>query len=110
MVRRNKASVFKGIREGLIKRLDGWNERMLSRAGREVLIKAIALAIPTYTMSYFLLSKGWCDDLNTFVAKYWWCQQGLGRKIHWMKWRNMCKPKENGGLGFQDLYAFNKAL
>lgn len=107
---RNKGLVFQGIKDQLIKRLEGWNEWFLSKVGREVLIKAVAQAILTYTMSCFLLPRGWCDELNSLVAKYWWGLKGTNQKIHWLKWGNMCKPKEVGGLGFRDLAAFNKAL
>ena len=44
------------------------------------------------------------------MAKYWWGSQGSSRKIHWCQWSSLCQPKEAGGLGFQDLMAFNKAL
>jgi hypothetical protein len=35
---------------------------------------------------------------------------GEARKIHWIKWDRICKPKENGGLGIRDLRIFNIAL
>lgn len=31
-------------------------------------------------------------------------------KMAWLSWENMCSSKENGGLGFCDLKAFNLAL
>jgi hypothetical protein len=97
---RNKGLAFRKIKEQLIKRLEGWNERFLFKAGREVLIKAVAKAIPSYTMSCFLLPRRWCEDLNAIVTKYWWGSIGLSKKIHWLKWSHLCKPKEEGGLGF----------
>ena len=97
---RNKGLAFRKIKEQLIKRSEGWNECFLSKAGREVLIKAVAQVIPSYTMSYFLLPWRWCEDLNAIVAKYWWGSRGLFKKIHQLKWSHLCKPKEEGGLGF----------
>ena len=44
---------------------------MLSRAGKEVLIKAVAQSIPTYTMGVFLLPVKLCDELNAMCAKFW---------------------------------------
>jgi hypothetical protein len=35
---------------------------------------------------------------------------GEARKIHWIKWDRICKPKENGGLEIRDLRIFNIAL
>jgi len=28
---------------------------------------------------------------------------GLGGKIFWLKWRNVCNPKEKGRLGIKDI-------
>ncbi|KAL0355952.1 UNVERIFIED_CONTAM: putative mitochondrial protein [Sesamum radiatum] len=40
-------SVFQSIRDRIWNRICGWNERSFSQAGKEVLIKAVAQAIPT---------------------------------------------------------------
>ena len=45
---------------------------MLSKAGKEVLIKAVAQSIPTYTMNVFQLPMKLCDELNAMCAKFWW--------------------------------------
>ena len=43
---------------------------MLSRAGKEVLIKAVIQAISTYTMGVFLLLVKLCEELNALCAKF----------------------------------------
>ena len=47
---------------------------MLSRAGKEVLIKVVAQSITSYTMGMFQLPLKLCDELNSMCAKFWWGQ------------------------------------
>lgn len=52
---RSKVEVFTYLKERVWARVQGWHEKQLSMAGREVLIKAVMQAIPTYVMSCFKL-------------------------------------------------------
>ena len=83
---------------------------MLSKAGKEVLIKEITQAIPTYTMRVFQLLVKLCDELNSLCAKFWWGQIGNEKKIHWKSWDCLTQPKKEGGMGFRDLRYFNLAM
>ena len=107
--RRKKAS-FEFIKEKVWRKLQGWEEKLLSQAGREVLIKAVVQAIPTYTMSCFKLPIGLCTELESLIRKFWWGQRGDRRKIHWVKWETLIQSKLDGGMGFKDLALFNDAL
>ena len=69
---KSKVNMFKEIQEKISKRVMGWKEKFISKAGREILIKTAAQAIPTYSMSLFRLSKSICDSINSLLAKYWW--------------------------------------
>ena len=82
----------------------------MSQAGREILIKAVAQALPTFTMSCFKLPITLCNKIEALIQKFFWGQRGDNQKIHWMKWSNLCKPKTQGGMGFKDLATFNDAL
>ena len=73
---------------------------MLSKAGKEVLIKAVAQSIPTYTMNVFQLPMKLCDELNAMCAKFWWGQVGNAMKIHWKSWEKLTLSKKDGGMGF----------
>jgi hypothetical protein len=67
-------------------------------------------AIPTYSMSAFLLPKTLCSEINSLMQRFWWGQQKNDAKIHWMSWRRMGKSKFMRGMGFRDCHSFNKAL
>ena len=109
-VGRNRSESFTQIKERVWQTLKGWKEKLLSQAGYEVLIKAVAQAIPTYSMSCFRLPTKLCTDLETMVRHFWWSNKTDQRKIHWTAWRKLCQPKHKGGLGFRDLRKFNEAL
>ena len=83
---------------------------MLSKAGKEILIKAVAQAIPTYTMSCFKLPDTLCEELTSMIRNFWWGQKQDKRKLNWLSWDNLCKPKVDGGMGFKQLKPFNLAL
>jgi len=58
---RSKASLFAYLKERVWKHIQGWKEKLLSKAGKEMLIMAVAQAIPSYAMSCFDLTKSLCD-------------------------------------------------
>ena len=72
LVGRNKRNSFNDIKEKVGKKLVGWKEMMLSKAGKEVLIKAMAQAIPIYMMTCFKIPNSFCDDLTSMIRNFWW--------------------------------------
>ena len=110
LIGRGKKKAFNRIKDQLSRKLAGWKGKLLSAAGKEILIKAVAQATPTYTMSCFKLLDSLCKDLSSLVSKFWWGQKSDERKIPWVSWDKLCKSKNEGGMGFRDLKAFNLAL
>jgi hypothetical protein len=109
-VGKSKSQVFAYLKDRVWKRIQGWKEKFLSWAGKEIMIKAVAQAIPTFAMGCFNLTKDLCDQISSMICRYWWNQQEGKHKIHWLSWEKMMKPKREGGLGFRDLHTFNLAM
>ncbi|XP_010445811.1 PREDICTED: uncharacterized protein LOC104728548 [Camelina sativa] len=63
----SKTKVFSYVQDRLQKWTGGWPARLLSRGGKEVMIKSVATAVPTFVMSWKLTST---------VSNFWWSASG----------------------------------
>ncbi|CAL2239107.1 unnamed protein product [Prunus armeniaca] len=57
VVGRNRHSLFLTVQERVKRKVQGWKEIFLSNASKEILIKSMAQAVPTYSMSCFRMPK-----------------------------------------------------
>ena len=110
LVGRGKKKAFHHILDQLGRKIVRWKGKLLSTAGREILIKAVAQATPMYMMNCFKLLESLCNELNMKMRNFWWGQRDKERKMAWIAWEKMCTLKTEGGMGFKDLKAFNLAL
>lgn len=83
MFGRSKKEIFAWVVERVWKKVKGWKERFLSRAGKEVLIKTIVQEIPNYVMSCYKIPEGICHELESLCANFWWGSKNGEQKIHW---------------------------
>ncbi|XP_073014549.1 uncharacterized mitochondrial protein AtMg00310-like [Primulina eburnea] len=84
---------------------------LISAGGREVIIKAVAYAIPAYTMSVFRLPDVLCKQIQTMITDYCWGELKQEKRIHLKKWSLLCLSKLNGGAVWcRDLNNFNQAV
>ena len=84
IIGKSNIEVFVEIKERVGRKLSRWKEKIISIGGREVLIKAVAQAIPMYTMSCFQLPKGLCDEIESMMRRFWWGQRGQESKVAWV--------------------------
>ncbi|KAB2621987.1 hypothetical protein D8674_024169 [Pyrus ussuriensis x Pyrus communis] len=107
---RSKKRGLAYVKGRVMEKLQGWKQSTLSRAGKEVLIKAVIQAIPAYPMCIFKFPAAVCQELDALVAGFWWgCKEGA-QKIHWVSKEVLGLPKDMGGLGFRNFQEFNDAL
>ncbi|KAL0302791.1 UNVERIFIED_CONTAM: hypothetical protein Scaly_3021200, partial [Sesamum calycinum] len=96
-----------GFQEGTlpIKYL-GWNHQNLSYAGRLQLIKSVLSTLHMYWASAFILPKGILKILEKKMRRFLWHGSGNAK----VAWEQICKPKQEGGLGIRSLMIMNQAL
>ena len=107
---RSKKCGLAYVKGRLMGKLNGWKKSSLSQAGREVLIKAVAQAIPAYPMNLFKFPSSLCKEMDAMVTKFWWGQMKGENRIHWVSREMLGRAKQDGGLGLRNFEAFNDAL
>ncbi|XP_075655069.1 uncharacterized protein LOC142625268 [Castanea sativa] len=110
LIGKGKRKAFNQIKDQVGRRIAGWKGKLLSNVGREILIKAVAQATPTYMMSCFKIPDSLCKELSSMMSNFWWGQKDKETKMSWISWEKLCTPKDRGGMGFRDQKAFNLAL
>ena len=99
----SKKAVFEDVRERIESRMMGWAEQFLSQAGKEILIKAVAMAMPNHAMSCFKLPIGVCKDIKKAIHCVWWRGSMKRRGVYWSSWDQLRKQKCQGGFEFKDI-------
>ena len=74
-VGRITSGTFDHINERGRAKMNGWSEKNMACAGREVLLKSVIQAIPTHSMSCFLLTKKVCKNPSTTNPVVRLCQE-----------------------------------
>lgn len=106
----SKKDLFEYIKVRTVNRLRSWKDITPNGAGREILLKAVVLPLASYAMSCFRLPKILMNQISAESAKFWWGSRNGERKIHWVSWEKLRRCKGEGGMGFRDMVAFNRAL
>ncbi|MCI14198.1 RNA-directed DNA polymerase (Reverse transcriptase), partial [Trifolium medium] len=110
MVGRKKKDIFAYIKDRVWKRINSWRGRALSKAGKEIMIKSVLQAIPSYVMSVYLLPETTIKEIERMMNSFWWGGGAHNQGIRWLAWDRMAYPKALGGMGFRDLHSFNLAM
>ncbi|CAL5335104.1 unnamed protein product [Camellia sinensis] len=74
------------------------------------LVKAVTSSLPVYYLSLFRLPEGVAKEFERLQASFLWGGSTLRRKIHMVRWEELCKSVEQGGLGIRKVRDVNKCL
>ena len=70
LVGRRKKQSFNLIKEKIWRKLQSSEVKLLSQVGREVLIKVVIEATPTFAIGCFKLPMGLCHDIEALIKKF----------------------------------------
>ncbi|XP_009107743.1 uncharacterized protein LOC103833410 [Brassica rapa] len=107
---RRKRDLFSSIVDRIKLRAAAWSTCRLSSAGKLTMLKSVLTAVPTFSMSCFLLLVGLCDQIQSALTRFWWDHDPSTRNICWVAWDNLTQHKDVGGLGLRDIQDFNVAM
>ncbi|XP_021971338.1 uncharacterized protein LOC110866498 [Helianthus annuus] len=96
--------------ERMERKVDNWLTKSLSFAGRLQLIKSVLSAMYTYWASVFILPMRIVKDLEKRMRRFLWNASSSRSTRSKVPWKDVCKPKEEGGLGIRSISEVNKAL
>ena len=77
VVGKNRRAYLNYIKDRVWSKLQGWKEKLLWQAVKEVLLKAVVQDIPTFAMGCFKLPVGLCRDIEKkiLVGTTWGAKQ-----------------------------------
>jgi len=105
-----KRKFWEPVLNKLKSRLNVWKRRFLSMAGRICLIKSVITAVPLYYLSLYKAPESVCKSIISIQRRFLWGWGKDNKLISWVSWKNICKPREEGGLDIRDIRKFNVAL
>lgn len=66
--------------------------------------------MPSHSMSCFKMPQSLCSNIQSALTRFWWDDDPDHKKVSWISWDRMAKPKKKRGLGFKDITSTNDAL
>ncbi len=94
---------WKVTEERIEKKLSSWKGKHLSVGGRLVLINSILLSLAMFMTSFFEVPKGVLRKIDYYRLRFFWQLDDHKKKYRLTRWDIVCQPKDQGGLGIQEI-------
>jgi hypothetical protein len=87
-----------------------WKGKLLLYGGRLVLINSVLSSLALFMLSFYEVPKEILHKLDFYRSRIFWQGYDHKKKYRLAKWGVICRPKDQGGLGVQNLEIQNKCL
>ena len=101
---------WKCIENRFGKKLNYWKGKLMSYGGRLILINSALTSMPMILLSFFEVPIGVWKRLDFYRSRFFWQSDELKRKYQLAKWDIICRPKDQGGVGIENLEVKNRCL
>ncbi|XP_056842893.1 uncharacterized protein LOC130495512 [Raphanus sativus] len=108
LTKRMTSSDYSPLVNRIRKRITSWTARQLSFAGRLQLIGSVIHSITNFWMAVYRLPKQCIKEIDQLCSAFLWSGSAMSTSKAKISWENVCRPKEEGGLGLRSLSETNK--
>lgn len=95
--------------EKMTGRIKSWSSRSLSFARRITLINSVLIAIQAYWSQVMILPRKILKNIEAICRAFLWKGQATFQGAGAVAWDEVCKGKNDGGLGIKKLEDWNRA-
>uniref|UniRef100_A0A452ZG47 Reverse transcriptase zinc-binding domain-containing protein n=1 Tax=Aegilops tauschii subsp. strangulata TaxID=200361 RepID=A0A452ZG47_AEGTS len=57
------------------------------------------ISLLMYIMRFYSLHESLHQEIAKYLSRFFWAEENNKQKYHMVKWSEICKPKDHGGLG-----------
>jgi hypothetical protein len=101
---------WKIIEQRIEKKFSSWKGKHLSVGCRLVLINSVLTRLVMFMLSFFEVPRGVLKKIDYYRFRFYWQSDQHKKKYRLMRWNIICQPKEQGGLGIQNINVQNRCL
>nr|XP_027102884.1 uncharacterized protein LOC113724156 [Coffea arabica] len=107
---RRKRVFFEGLCQAVVRKVESWENKLLSAGGRIVLLKHVLSALPVFLLMAASPPKSVFREIEGRFSNFLWGESEWGHKCHWIRWQDLCVPGDEGGLGLRRLEDIHRAF
>ncbi|PKU61028.1 Putative ribonuclease H protein [Dendrobium catenatum] len=100
-LRRNKVTDFQELLSMVMDKLNSWGKKSLSMGGKIALIETSLLSMPNFLITNSLVPKRVLYEIEKLCRSFLWHKSDGSKRMHYVAWNDICKPRSMGGLGLQ---------